>query len=882
MQTSSSQNYLHPSLKSLLLVCVIAAGLALWLSHHADWVHTLSLAYPWVIAVLSLSWVISIVCNNWDLIKPSKVFGFIVFLSFLQYLLSSAEQQQRQWAQLEPERIDMRAQLKITSLVSRKDYGYQFKAVVMDSGSEDISKIFKGDKLTINVYQTRLGKALKPCDIIQGTFRIKPIHASVNLYSFDYERYAFARGLKASGYLRNLTKVEPYNLAELFCLNRFRQAFSQWVKHLLPQRQAGFVLALSIGDKTSLKPSDKQFLSQFGLIHLFVISGLHLGLIAAVTLALTSIIIRRIQYYGVYRFKAASIRLILVWVSLISSLLYLLLSGLHLPAIRAFLMLLFLMLPYAFAWSLSLSLRLMAAFVLTLLIWPLSLFDLGFFLSYFVVAVIMVFASIAIKQPRKMATKRDLADEEPKNWIEQTFGKRVGKALIKPSKYFLMLLVLQCFLSLAMLPWYQSFNGQFSAISLLLNLIAIPVVSLVFVPCGFLLLLLFVGVEVDFLLHYYAAALEGFIDLLQTLSQQSWVQYTWFTLDISSAQLIVMSFILCLSFIFLYWRQFALSLLPLALLALAMTADGLWSASKVWRENIEIIETRKPKKNMSLELFDVGQGLSIFVQSQKQSLIYDVGDAWQGGSQFKSQVAPYLMRESWRNLSDLSLILSHHDKDHIGGLADLLNVWRPSQLISPEPDSLSKLEGITLSTCTSTMNSFALGDARVDIMSLADNRPGERINNKQRNNRSCIMIISLAEHAFLVMGDLSSKAELQWLETFPEQLKSLQDKEVVLVLSHHGSRYSTSSDFLKAIRPQYALNSAGFLNRFKHPHPDVKSRLDALDIPLINTADRGQIRLKFESGRPVQLSSIRQQQENWLWRTQTQQKAENLAVLPRP
>jgi competence protein ComEC len=100
------------------------------------------------------------------------------------------------------------------------------------------------------------------------------------------------------------------------------------------------------------------------------------------------------------------------------------------------------------------------------------------------------------------------------------------------------------------------------------------------------------------------------------------------------------------------------------------------------------------------------------------------------------------------------------------------------------------------------------------------------------------------------------------IERFGAKLKS-----EVLVVGHHGSKTSSSAEFLNAVHPKVALISSGYRNRYQHPHREVLERLNQLGVEYFNTADGGELHLNFpnRAGNSLQIRQDREAQKVW-WR----------------
>lgn len=101
------------------------------------------------------------------------------------------------------------------------------------------------------------------------------------------------------------------------------------------------------------------------------------------------------------------------------------------------------------------------------------------------------------------------------------------------------------------------------------------------------------------------------------------------------------------------------------------------------------------------------------------------------------------------------------------------------------------------------------------------------------------MRVSAAGHRFLLAGDIEALAEAELLRQDAQALRA-----EVLLVPHHGSRSSSTAAFVAAVAPRYALVSAGYRNRFGHPHPAVVERYAARGTQLLNTAYEGAIRMR--------------------------------------
>ena len=121
------------------------------------------------------------------------------------------------------------------------------------------------------------------------------------------------------------------------------------------------------------------------------------------------------------------------------------------------------------------------------------------------------------------------------------------------------------------------------------------------------------------------------------------------------------------------------------------------------------------------------------------------------------------------------------------------------------------------------------------------------------NNMRCVISISDGVNSMLLAGDIEYSVVLVHLS----REKQIELTSTVLIAPHHGSKTSSTSSFIKAVSPQYSLVSAGFRNRWNMPADEVKRRYESADVVLLNTAEQGQLTVRFSNLRPVEVTSWR-------------------------
>lgn len=234
---------------------------------------------------------------------------------------------------------------------------------------------------------------------------------------------------------------------------------------------------------------------------------------------------------------------------------------------------------------------------------------------------------------------------------------------------------------------------------------------------------------------------------------------------------------------------------------------------------------------MAVHFIDVGQGLSILVQSGGQNLLYDGGD-----QEHADNVVSYLQQQNVQNID--YMISSHYDEDHVSGLTDCLNNFSVSNVIGSDyiQDSATYTEFMdTVSSkgleiqYPSVGTSYNFGTGNFTILAP------DGINQNDSNNNSVVIKLNDGENSFIFTGDAEETSE-------QDMIKPGVDLDCdVLCLGHHGSSSSTSWDFLEATTPEYAVISCGLNNQYGHPSAETLDRLSDMDIPVFRTDEQGTI-----------------------------------------
>jgi competence protein ComEC len=621
--------------------------------------------------------------------------------------------------------------------------------------------------------------------------RVKPVHGFANPAGFDYEKWLFNNKIVATAYIRDQKAGDGKGVSinhripgvdKTAYIDHLRLAIAKQIDvSLNGSPLSGIITALATGDRRAISTQQWRVLQKTGTSHLMAISGLHVGMVAAIAFFLFRLFWSNISGLTL-RFpahKAAAIA------ALFLALFYSLLAGFSLPTQRALLMLALLSIAVISNRHVRTLDILSLTLLLVLMVDPLAILSAGFWLSFSAVAMILY----------TVLFKRHI-----QRWEE----KRLFKAMR-----------LQWKLSLMMAPLSLLFFQALPLAGPFANIIAIPVVALLIVPLVLLASLLFLIAGPGFLeQHLFQLAnslLQSLWALLEMMAETS--EMVNFLPDLSVPALVGLLF--CVLMIML---PTGLQLRNLALVGLLVF--------------IYPQHTKTRHGEFRMILLDVGQGLSVIIKTAQHSLLFDTGARF--SRKFNAGdavILPVLKSLSIHALD--KLLISHGDNDHSGGSAAVLAGINVHHIMANEEVRLDNLPAGKVTPCTEGQQWVWDGV----LFKVLHPQEGTVASG---NNASCVLQVSSEYGSLLLPADIEKEAEQEIISRYRGLLKS-----AILVAPHHGSKTSSSPKFLDAVSPQLILIPAGWMNRYHHPSPVVISRMAERGIAAISTAECGAIDVSF-------------------------------------
>jgi len=366
---------------------------------------------------------------------------------------------------------------------------------------------------------------------------------------------------------------------------------------------------------------------------------------------------------------------------------------------------------------------------------------------------------------------------------------------LRPPGLWHGLVLLQLLIAVALAPLSLFFFHGTSWIAPLVNLLAVPFFTVLtpWVLGAVLVLLLWPAAGVP-LLQAAASALGAFHRALEWAAQ---APELWLPASPPAAALL-----LAFAGVALLFAPRGLPLRPLGLACLLPLL-----ASPVTRS----------RGALEVTALDVGQGLAVVVRTARHALLYDAGPAFEDGFDAgASVVAPFLLRQGLRDL-DL-LLLSHGDNDHAGGVPAVRRLLRVRREIGTPGGELC-VEGAR----------WRWDGAEFEIL----NAPAPGLSD---NDGGCVLRIQAQDLSVLLPADIEARSEARLVARYGERLAV-----DVLLAPHHGSRTSSTPEFVAAVRPRVVIHSAGWRNHFRHPRPEVVGRYVAAQADQYVTGNGGAI-----------------------------------------
>lgn len=615
---------------------------------------------------------------------------------------------------------------------------------------------------------------------------------------------------------------------------------------------AGIVKAMLVADKSTLDKNIKKLYSENGIAHIMAISGVHVAIIG-------------MTLYGFLR-KLRIGRLISGTFSIAIIILYGIMTGMSSSTERAVIMLILSIAAEYFGRKTDAPTSMGFAMIIMALGNPYVILDAGFQLSFAAITGVTVVAPQLRKLLRMFKCFIKEADEKKKQKHKKIISLR--KMIIK----LIDALVVGIASFITTTPVIIYYYYQFPPYSILINLIVIPLVSLI---VGGSILVVLTG------LFFTGAAVVMTYPVRLILFGYKYLCI--FASGLPGASVLVGH--ISIGMVFVYYLSVVLIFAILRMIRIGKTErEGpilyLMLATVLFLT--VVYEVYSYDKSLKVVYMDVGQGDGVLLRTSGHG-----GILIDGGSSSNKRVGEYVMVPvlKYYGVSEVEYaFVSHGDADHVSGLEYLLNEEQSGvhvvNLVLPEYGDQDALQELKSEATANNVNIIYMkpGDnitynhqhaETINIECLyPDEEAGQGV--LDTNNLSMILKTTItwdvreadienlnkssdsdASLSLLFVGDAGIAAEQRLIELYGKNsLGEISDSIAcdILKVGHHGSRNSSGSDFLKRVSAMYGIISCGKDNRYGHPHAETLERLKMADTKYMTTKEHGAIILSIERG----------------------------------
>ncbi len=654
--------------------------------------------------------------------------------------------------------------------------------------------------------------------VISGELITPPI-----LEDFDYRAFLAHKGIYSlvrRGQANLIAQGEGSFLFRL--LFALRKRAEQTIQLILPEPHASLMNGILLGIESGIPDEVMDAFNTTGTTHIIVISGSNFAVLSGIFLLLGHYLFG--QKWG-------------TWFAIFVIMLYALLVGGDPPVLRAAIMGMVSVLAF-FVRRASLAFNTLSLAVIVMTIaQPNQLYDVGFQLS-----ALATLGLILLVDPLTGLTDKLLS-----RFFGFTQQKR-RRVLSLLSDALLITLAAQ----LITTPLIVGTFGRFSVISLLTNLLILPVQDILLMSGGLATLLGLLWLPLGKIVGAVC-----FATLEWTLAMVRWTAtFPYASITFGPFPTWYIWWLYTLGAIGWWYRAHSQPKTAIVTI-IKPEKDPSLSSRKVWLWGGSLliaivpwwITSQQADGRLHLYMLDVGQGDAILIVAPdgKQILIDGGPDPIPLLAQLGDHLAP------WDRTIDL-VVLTHADADHLGGLPELLNRYQVLNVMDSGFEHttalyeawVAQLEDRSLTPQPATRQQrWHLGQGAILEVVAPTNTSFEKL-----NSNSVVLQLRYGQFCALLTGDIEADAEHHLVK------QDLLTECQVLKVAHHGSKTSSTQAFLDIVRPNYVLLSAGRENRFGHPHKEVMDRFAEINARVFRTDEQGTIHMST-NGQKIWVESAR-------------------------
>ncbi len=660
----------------------------------------------------------------------------------------------------------------------------------------------KSAKIRLTVYSDTRGTppqmVFRPGDtlLLEGQLTEPP--GQRNPKAFDYRRYLAGRGIYGliSTSVNEITLVQPGSRWTPMGISYTFRKKAGDILALAGDKEGNILKAMILGERHLIPPEVRQDLQRSGLSHLLAISGLHVGFL--VLLLSKLVVLLRVETRRAFFLQAT---LLIFYCGAV---------GFTASVLRAVVMALFYLGGKQLGRRVDLLNSMAGAAWLILLIRPLEVVSIGFLLSFTAVT------AIALLQ------------------------KPIQKALGFLPKTVASVLSVTLAAQIGTMPLVAYAYNIASPIGLLTNPIAATLAGLAVIG-GFLFIP--IGLMIPWVAGIFMPLLRFPVGGLLMLGDISAV-HPWAAFRVVSPSLFTIGIYYMILWILSTERP------------TFIVRPSYWTGCLImFYLTTRILLPYFTPQTLQIVFLDVGQGDSIYIKTpDRHHILIDAGGralrtdyGWDPG---EAIVLPFLLKNGTANL-DL-VMMSHGHEDHIGGLVSVVDQLRIGAIMEYPPLSenlyYQEIKDAVMRKNIPVLHAVSGQTYRVGadvllhiLFPLPDERLMAALAGDNENNHSIVVLVEYQETAVLLTGDIEARVERYLVDKIPRTVD-------ILKAAHHGSKTSSTPEWLSAVAPKIAVIQVG-KNTFGHPSPEVVDRYDADGILLYRNDTNGAVICTYRKGQ---------------------------------